>query len=72
MSGNSAIIEIRAGTGGKEAALFAGDLFRMYSKYATLQGWQKKLLNSHPSELGGFKEIIFEHHFKHHGFTHND
>jgi len=57
---DSAIIEIRAGTGGQEAALFAGDLFRMYSKYAVSQDWQKKLLNSHPTELGGFKEITFE------------
>jgi peptide chain release factor 1 len=54
------IVEVRAGTGGKEAALFAGDLFRMYSKYSQFQGWQQKILNSHPTELGGFKEIIFE------------
>ena len=56
----SVIIEIRAGTGGEEAALFAGNLFRMYSKYASLQGWKQKVLDSHPTELGGFKEIIFE------------
>ncbi len=56
----SAIIEIRAGTGGDEAALFAGELYRMYSKYATLQGWKQKILDSHPTEIGGFKEIIFE------------
>jgi len=56
----SVIVEIRAGTGGKEAALFAGDLFKMYSKYGQAQGWQQKVLDSHPSELGGFKEIIFE------------
>jgi len=54
------IIEIRAGTGGQEAALFAGDLFRMYSKYAEKQNWSQKILDSHPSELDGFKEIIFE------------
>lgn len=54
------IIEIRAGTGGKEAGLFVADLFRMYSKYAQKQGWEQKILNSHPTELGGFKEIIFE------------
>lgn len=54
------IIEIRAGTGGQEAALFAGDLFRMYSKYAEKQNWNQKILDSHPSELDGFKEIIFE------------
>jgi len=56
----SAIIEIRAGAGGDEAALFAGELYRMYSKYAELQGWRQKVLDSHPTELGGFKEIIFE------------
>lgn len=54
------IIEIRAGTGGNEASLFAGDLFRMYSKYAQSQSWQQKVLDSNPSELGGFKEIVFE------------
>lgn len=54
------IIEIRAGTGGKEAALFAEDLYRMYSKYAVAQGWGQKILDSHPTELGGFKEVIFE------------
>ncbi len=57
---SSTIIEIRAGTGGEEAALFAGDLFRMYSKYADSQGWRQKILDSHLSELNGFKEIIFE------------
>ncbi len=56
----SAIIEIRAGTGGQEAALFAGDLYKMYFKYAISQGWKGKVLDSHPTELGGFKEIIFE------------
>ena len=54
------IVEIRAGTGGEEASLFAGDLFRMYSKYGESCGWQQKTLDSHPSELRGFKEIIFE------------
>jgi len=54
------IVEIRAGTGGQEACLFTGDLFRMYSKYGQGQGWQQKILDSHPIELGGFKEIIFE------------
>ena len=57
---SAVIIEIRAGTGGQEAALFAGDLFRMYSKYAEKQDWNQKILDSHPSELNGFKEIIFE------------
>lgn len=54
------IMEIRAGAGGDEAALFAGDLFRMYSKYSERQGWQTKVLTSSPSSVGGFKEIIFE------------
>lgn len=54
------IVEIRAGTGGQEAALFAATLFRMYSKYASLENWKQKVLDSRPSELGGFKEIIFE------------
>jgi peptide chain release factor 1 len=57
---SSAIIEIRAGVGGQEAALFAKDLFQMYSKYGQSQGWGQKILESHPTELGGFKEIIFE------------
>ena len=56
----SAIIEIRAGAGGDEAALFAADLYKMYSKYAELQNWGYKVLDSHPIGLGGFKEIIFE------------
>lgn len=54
------IVEIRAGTGGEEAALFAGDLFRMYSRYAEIKGWKAEIINSNPTELGGFKEIIFE------------
>lgn len=54
------IVEIRAGTGGEEAALFGKDLFRMYSKYAKSQNWKEKTLDSRPTELGGFKEIIFE------------
>ena len=58
--GQAVIIEIRAGAGGEEASLFAGDLFRMYSKYALTQGWRQKTLDSRPSEIGGFKEIIFE------------
>jgi len=57
---NSIIVEIRAGTGGDEASLFAGDLFKMYSKYAVLKGWTQKTLDSSPTELGGFKEVIFE------------
>jgi peptide chain release factor 1 len=54
-----AIVEIRAGTGGDEAGLFAGDLFRMYQHYADSRGWKLEVLNTHPSEVGGFKEIIF-------------
>ncbi len=54
------IMEIRAAAGGEEAALFAADLFRMYSRYAERQGWQVEVLSSHPSDLGGFKEVIFE------------
>ena len=53
------IVEIRAGTGGEEAALFAGTLFRMYSRYAETQRWGIEILSSSPTELGGFKEVIF-------------
>ncbi len=53
------IFEIRAGTGGEEASLFASDLFRMYSKYCDKKGWVLEPINSNPSETGGFKEIIF-------------
>ena len=54
----SVIVEIRAGTGGDEAALFAGDLFRMYSRYAETLGWKVEILQSSPSSLGGTKEIV--------------
>jgi len=54
------IVEIRAGTGGGEASLFAADLFRMYSHYAQGKGWQVDIIDSNQTELGGFKEIIFE------------
>ena len=57
--GKNIIVEIRAGTGGDEAALFAGDLFRMYTRYAENSGWKTELLDSHSAELGGFKEIVF-------------
>lgn len=57
---NAVIVEIRAGTGGEEAALFARDLFRMYQKYAKSQNWKLKILDSRMTELGGFKEVIFE------------
>ena len=53
------IIEIRAGAGGEEAALFGANLYRMYSRYAETQGWKTQILNSHPTGIGGFKEIIF-------------
>ncbi len=53
------IVEIRAGAGGQEAALFAADLFRMYSRYADACGWKIETLEANPSDLGGFKEIIF-------------
>ncbi|MDE0023916.1 MAG: peptide chain release factor 1 [Spirochaetaceae bacterium] len=53
------IMEIRAGTGGDEATLFAADLFRMYSKYADLCGWKLEMLSSHGTEVGGFKEVVF-------------
>jgi peptide chain release factor 1 len=52
------ILEVRAGTGGDEAALFAGNLFRMYTRYAERQGWKVELLSSAESEAGGFKEVI--------------
>ncbi len=55
----SVIVEIRAGTGGEEAALFAGDLFRMYTRYSESKGWRSEIMNSSPTELGGFKEVIF-------------
>lgn len=57
---NSIIIEIRAGAGGKEAALFAADLYKMYAKYAELKKWPAKLISEARDELGGFKEIVFE------------
>lgn len=53
------IIEIRGGAGGDEAALFAGDLFRMYTKYAESQGWRCEIIDANEPELGGFKEVIF-------------
>jgi peptide chain release factor 1 len=56
----SAILEIRAGTGGSEAALFAGDLFRMYQRYADLHGWKVEVLSESEGEAGGYKEIIAE------------
>jgi peptide chain release factor 1 len=54
----SAIIEVRAGTGGDEAALFAGDLWRMYQRYASKRGWQVELVSATEGEMGGYKEIV--------------
>ena len=54
----SAILEIRAGTGGDEAALFAGDLFRMYQRYADTRGWKTELMSASAAELGGYKEVV--------------
>ena len=54
----SAMLEVRAGTGGDEAALFAGDLFRMYQRYAELQGWKVELISATASDVGGFKEVV--------------
>lgn len=59
------ILEIRAGTGGEEAALFAANLVRMYTRYAERQGWRVEILNSHPTGIGGFKEIIASVEGKH-------
>jgi peptide chain release factor 1 len=53
------IVEIRGGAGGDEAALFAGDLFRMYTRYAEGKGWRTELLDANAPELGGFKEVVF-------------
>jgi peptide chain release factor 1 len=53
-----AMLEIRAGTGGDEAALFAGDLFRMYQRYAENRGWRVELISASPAELGGYKEVV--------------
>ena len=53
-----AMIEIRAGTGGDEAALFAGDLYRMYTRYAEDQGWKVEMISANASEVGGFKEVV--------------
>lgn len=54
----SAILEVRAGTGGDEAALFAGDLFRMYQRYADIKGWKVEIISANESAVGGYKEII--------------
>lgn len=59
------VVEVRAGAGGLEASLFAADLLRMYTKYAEKMGWKTELLSSSPSDMGGFKEVIFEVRGKH-------
>ena len=59
MDSRNTIMEIRAGTGGGEAALFVADLYRMYVKYAEKNGWKADVMNSNPTGIGGFKEIIF-------------
>lgn len=56
--GRSVFLEIRAGTGGDESALFAGDLLRMYSRYAESKGWRVEIMSEHAAELGGYKEVI--------------
>jgi peptide chain release factor 1 len=59
LDAKSAIIEIRAGTGGDEASLFAGDLYRMYARYAETRGWKIDVMSSSPGTQGGFKEVVF-------------
>ena len=59
LSGKNIIMEIRAGTGGQESALFVSDLFRMYTRFAERKLWKIEVLDSHPTDLKGFKEIIF-------------
>ncbi len=54
----SVFLEIRAGTGGDESALFAGDLLRMYTRYAEQRGWRVEMMSAHPAELGGYKEVV--------------
>ena len=60
MDDRNVILEIRAGTGGDEASLFAGDLFRMYERYASKQGWKVEVISESPGTVGGYKEIIGE------------
>jgi peptide chain release factor 1 len=59
MANKNIIVEIRAGTGGEEAALFCGDLFRMYTRYAEKKNWKVEIMDSNETGLGGFKEIVF-------------
>ena len=60
LEGRDVIMEIRAGTGGDEAAIFAGDLYRMYCRYADIRGWKVEPLESNASAAGGFKEVVFK------------
>ena len=60
MDDRNVVLEIRAGTGGDEAALFAGDLFRMYERFANLQGWKVDVISASDGTMGGYKEIIAE------------
>ena len=59
LEGRNAVFEVRAGTGGEEAALFAGDLFRMYARYCEAKGWKLEVMSSSPTTLDGYKEIVF-------------
>jgi peptide chain release factor 1 len=59
LDGKNIIMEIRAGTGGEEAALFAADLYRMYARFAEQRGWKFEIMSSNDTELGGYKEIVF-------------
>lgn len=59
LDARNAVLEIRAGTGGEEAALFAGDLFRMYSRYAEAKGWKVSVMHANATSLNGYKEIVF-------------
>src|SRR5580693_3055738 len=60
MDDRNVVLEIRAGTGGDEASLFAGDLFRMYERFAALQGWKVEVISASEGTMGGFKEIVAE------------
>ncbi len=59
LEGRNAVFEVRAGTGGDEAALFAGDLFRMYSRYCEAKGWKISVMSASPTSLDGYKEVLF-------------
>ena len=59
LDARAAVFEVRAGTGGEEAALFAGDLFRMYARYCEEKGWRLNVMSESPTTLGGYKEIVF-------------